>query len=103
MTLSIEHNYRQVLYVPAQSPGNIAQVVFHRRVDINHSARGWADYNLVHIDVRRVQQTAALSGGQNGDRVVGSQSAKVRSFQRIDCNIDFRAGGGHFVADTKAA
>src|SRR5712691_1368340 len=83
----IQNDHGQVFDVATQTARNVAQVVFDGRVDVDHAARRWPDDDLVHVNIRRVQQTAALSRRQHGDRVVRAERAQVRAFQRIDGDV----------------
>jgi len=49
---------------------------------------GRADDDLVHVDVGRVEQTAFFRSREDGDGVCGAGGAEVRSFERIDRDVD---------------
>src|SRR5262245_31605852 len=51
VALAIQNNHRQVFDVPAQAPRDVAQVILHRRIDVDYSARRRPDDDLVHVDV----------------------------------------------------
>src|SRR5712692_84088 len=86
---AIQIDHGQVFDVATQTPRDVAQVVFDGRVDVDHPARRWPDDDLVHVNIRRVQQTATLGSRQHGDRIVRAERAQVRAFQRIDGNVHF--------------
>ena len=72
--------------------GEIADVLFGRRVEIDDALRiAGADRDLVHVDVGRVQQRAALGHGHGGDRARHVLGAQRRAFERIDRDVDLRA------------
>ena len=56
----IEHRDDQVVDVAGQRPRDGLQVVGDRRIEIDHVARGRRDDQLLHVEVGRVQQSAAL-------------------------------------------
>jgi len=70
MARTIENNDGQIFHVPTQTPRNIFQVFFNRSIDIDHSARRRTDNDLVHVNVRCVEQAATLSGRQDSDRII---------------------------------
>ena len=72
----------------SKARGDVAQVLGHRRVEVDHAARGRADDDLVHVDVGRVEQAAALGGGEHRDRVRGAGGAEVGALERIDRDVD---------------
>ena len=51
---------------------------------------GGPDHDLVHVDIRRVQQTAFFRRRQHGDRVGRASGAEVGSLQRIDRDVHLR-------------
>jgi hypothetical protein len=101
--LAIQNDHRQVFNIAAQPPGDVPQVVFHRRVDVDYSSRGRSHDDLVHVDIRRVQQASAFGCCQDRDCIVSAQRAKVRAFEWIYCNIDFGTGCRQLFADAEAS
>ena len=64
------------------------------------SAIAGADGDLLHVDVGRVEQAAALGHGEDADRIRLVLGAEGRAFERIDGDIDLRAlAGADFLAD----
>src|SRR6185369_3150808 len=59
--------------------------------------------DLVHVNIRRVQQTTAFGSSQHGDRVVRAKSAEVCAFERIDSDVDLRTRFGNLLTDAKSA
>ena len=90
----IEHDHDQVLDPAAQRLGDGAQVEAHRRIEIDDVARARADDQLLHVDVRRVEQAALLRRRQHGQRVRRAGGAQVRALERIDGDVDFRIVAG---------
>ena len=73
--------------------GEIADVLLRRRVEIDHALGiAGADRDLVHVDVGRVEQRAALGHRHGGDRARHVLGAQRRAFERIDRDIDLRPG-----------
>src|SRR5215813_1008444 len=101
--LAIQNDDCQILNVPAKPPRDVFEVVFHWSVNINHPARRWPDNDLVHVNVRSIQESASLSGCQDRNGIIGSQRAKVRPFERIDRYINFRTYFSYVFGNTKAA
>ncbi len=80
--------------------GKIADVVLGRRIEIDDALRiAGADRDLLHIDVGRMQQRAAIGHGDGGDRARHVLGAERGAFERIDRDIDLRAA---LVADLLA-
>ena len=52
----------------------------------------WADRQLVHIDVGRVEQVAFLGHGQHGERIGSGLGGDRGAFQRIERDVDLGAG-----------
>ena len=70
-----------------------------RRVDVNVRRRLTADRELLHVRVRRVQQTAALGDRHNGDRVRQPVGDEVRTLDRVNGDIDLGAARPDLLAD----
>ena len=81
--------------------GQIANVVLRRRIEIDDALRvARADRDLLHVDVRRMQQRAAVGHRHGGDRARHVLGAQRGAFERIDRDIDLRAGVvADFLAD----
>ena len=54
-----------------------------------HAARGGADHDLLHVDVGRVEQPAALGSGEHRDRAGAAGGAQVGALERVDRDVDF--------------
>ena len=52
------------------------------------------DDQLLHVEIRRMQQPAALGRGEHGDGVRRAGGAQVRALQRIDGDVDRRQRAG---------
>ena len=72
--------------------GEPADVLLGRRIEIDQ-ADGIAgtDRNLLHVNVRRVEQRAAFGHRHRGDGARHVLGAQRRAFERIDGDIDPRA------------
>ena len=72
-------------------------------VEVDHAVRiAGADRELVHIDVGRVEQVALLGDGEHGQRVGAGLGGDRRALQRIERDVDARAGalrGADLLAD----
>ena len=81
--------------------GEPADVVLGRRVEIDDALRiAGADRDLLHVDVGRVQQRAAVGHRHGGDRARHVLGAQRRAFERIDRDVDLRALlGADLLAD----
>src|SRR4029434_5047577 len=91
MPRTIQHDHGQVFNITAESTGNVLQVIFDWRVNINYTSRRRAHDNLVHVDVRRIQESTTLGRGEYRNRVVCPERAQVRALQRVNRDIHFRA------------
>src|SRR5687767_558706 len=63
----------------------------------------WTDDDLVHINVRRIEQAAALSCRQHGNRVIGAERAKVSTLERVDRDVYLRTRLRKFLTRVKSA
>ena len=79
----------------------IADVLLRRRIEIDHALGiAGADRDLVHVDVGRIEQRSALRHRHGGNRARHVLGAQRRAFERIDRDIDLRAGlAPHLLAD----
>src|SRR5438445_12506335 len=84
---AVENDDDEVLLVAVEAAGNGADVVDHRRVQVDGPFAARADHNFFRIQIGRVQQAAFFAGGQHGDGVGGAGSAEVGAFERLDGNI----------------
>ena len=101
MARPVEQHRRDALGLDALGFGERADVLVGRRVEVDH-VLGIAgpDRDLVHIDVGRVQQCAALGDGDGGDGARHVLGAQRRAFQRIDRDVDLEAAlGADLLAD----
>ena len=90
LSLAIEDAHCQIFDVPTKPAGNVLQVIFHWRINIDDAAARWPNYNLVHVDIGGIEQAVAFGSRQDGDRIVGSQGTEIGALQRIDSNVYFR-------------
>src|SRR3989442_1163955 len=89
VTGTVEHNDDQILHVALQPLGNVLQVVRHRRVHLYGTLTRWADDNLFHVAVGRVQQAASFGSRQHRDGAGRARGAQICAFQRIDGDVHF--------------
>ncbi len=68
----IEHDDDQVLDVALEAAGDRAQVVGYRRVQADGVLGARPHDQLLHVQVGRMEQAAALGRGQHRDRVRGA-------------------------------
>src|SRR6185369_1297055 len=92
-----------VFDVASQATRDVFEIVFNRSIDIDDAARGWSNDDLVHVSVRRVQQTTTFGSSENGDCVVGAKGAEVCAFERVDSDVDFGTRFGNLLANAKPA
>ena len=89
---ALEHERGDFLGLHALGLGERDDVLVGGRVEIDDAGRiARADRDLLHIDVGRVQQRAALGHGHDGDGAGHVLGAKRGAFQRIDGDIDLGA------------
>jgi hypothetical protein len=98
---AIDNKRRDTLGADAFLLGQRVNVVFGRGIEIDYAgAVARADCDLLHVDVRCVEQRAALSHRHGGDRARHVFRAQGRTFQRIDCDVHFGTGAlAHVFAD----
>ena len=88
MARAVEDHDGQVFNVAREAARDGLEVVFDGRVNVNRAARRRPDDDLVHVDVGRVQESAALRGGEHGDGVVRAERAEVRAFQGVNGDVN---------------
>src|SRR6186713_909133 len=59
-------------------------------IEADRVPRPRPDDQLLHVEIRRVQQTALGGGGEHGDRIRCAGRAQVGAFERIDGDVDLR-------------
>ena len=92
MARPIEDQRRDLGRLHAFGLGEAADVLLGRRIEIDHAVGiAGADRDLLHVDVRRVEQRAAFRHRHGGDRARHVLGAQRRAFERIDRDIDLRA------------
>src|SRR5690606_34923147 len=84
----VKTDHRKIIHVTAESASDVLKVLADGGFYIDRSPARWADDDLVHVNVRSVKQAAAFGSGKHRDRVIRTQSAKVRTFKRIDRDVD---------------
>src|SRR5256714_1295838 len=87
---AVEDDDGQVFDVAAKPARDGLEVVLDGRVNVNRAARRRPDDDLVHVDVGRVQEPAALGGGEHRVGVVRARAAGVCALGRV--NGDFNVG-----------
>ena len=92
MTGPIQQDGGDLRRLDALRLGELPDVVFHRRIEIDGALRiTRTDRDLVHVAIRRVQQRAAVGHRDGGDRSGHVLGAQHRALKRIDGDIDLRA------------
>ena len=66
---AVEHHHGELVHLAAEAARDRAQVLAHRGIEIDQMLRARPDDELLHVDVGRMQQAAALGGGEHGDGV----------------------------------
>ncbi len=93
MARTIEHQHGDRGGIDALGLGEPADVVGRRRVEFDDALLvAGADRDLLHVDVGRVQQRAAIGHRHGRDRARHVLGAQRGAFERIDGDIDLRAG-----------
>jgi len=88
---TIENDHSQVFDVATQPAGNVAQIIFDRRVDVDLLRATMAQRRSCPYRCRaHASNSPAFGSSQHRDRVVRAERAQVRAFERIDGNIDLR-------------
>jgi hypothetical protein len=91
---SIEDRNSQVLNVDVLGLSQGLEVLSWRTIEIDYAAADDAARNLIHISVRAAQQFAALGERYARQSVRAAGGGDKRTFERIDCDIDFGASSG---------
>src|SRR5207248_1515421 len=71
---------------------NHLQVEFHGRIKIDSILARRSHDKLLHVTVRRMQQSTAFRSCKNGNRVGSAGCTQIRSFERINGDVNFRQG-----------
>ena len=87
---SIQHDDHEVLDLTPETSGNRFKVVGRRRVQVDGVLRAWPDHQLLHVEIGRVQQSAAVRGREHGDGVRRTGRTQVRALERIDRDVHLR-------------
>jgi hypothetical protein len=88
MPFAVEDDDGQLVDVALKGLGDLVEVFMHGVGEAHEVGRGRTDDDLVHVDVGCVGEAAFLRGCQDGDGVRGAGGAEVRSFERIDGDVD---------------
>ena len=88
--LALEHDDDEIMDIPVEAPRDLAQVVGHRRIEIDRVLRLRPHDQLLHVDVRRVEQPTPLGRGQHGYGPRRPGGAQIRPLQRVDGDVDLR-------------
>ena len=67
--------------------GDCAQIVGHRRIQVDRALAGGAHDNFFHVQIGRVKQAALFARGENRDRAGRAGGAEVGAFERVDGDI----------------
>src|SRR6267143_2274185 len=104
----VQNHHHEILNISLQPLCDRLQVVGHRSIQVDRPLARRPHHQLFHVQVRRMQQAAAVAGGQHGDSVCGSGRAEVGSFQRIHGDVHLRKQGlrrvrrqAHFFSDVQ--
>ena len=90
---AIEHQYRDRGSVDALGLGQAVDIVGRRRIKLDHAfGKARTDGDLLHVDVGRMEQRAAIRHRHGRDRARHVLGAQRRALQRIDGDVDLRAG-----------
>src|SRR5438132_11090016 len=87
---AVEDDHHQVFHIAVQAPGNRAQVVRYRRIQFDRAFTRRPHDDLFHVNVRRVEQSSLLAGGQYGNGVGRSGGAEVGALERVHSDIHRR-------------
>ena len=80
--------------------GNVMQVGFQRQVQVDRPFCAWADNQLFHVHVWRVQEAAFIANSQYGQRVCLTHCRHACAFDRIDGDVDrITKTGPDFLTD----
>ena len=84
----VEHDDDQVGHRAVQPLRNRVEILLDRRVEVDRTARGRADDDLLHVAVGCLQEATAGRGRQHRDRTRRAGRAEVRALERIDRDVD---------------
>jgi len=86
----IEHDDDEIFDPAAVCLRNRPKIEANRRVEVDHVASARADDELLHVNVRRMEQAATFGRGQDSQRIRRSGGAQIRALERIDGDVDWR-------------
>ena len=100
VAVAVEDAGHQVRHLALLGLGKFAQVLADRCVEIDHAVgQTAADGDLVHVDVRRVQEIAVFGQCHDGERAGAALGGECGAFQRIDGDVHWRSAGADRLTD----
>ena len=84
----IEDDHHQILHAAAERLCDRAEVEAHGCVEIDDIPRAWTDNQLLHVDIRGMEQATALRRRQDRQRVGRARRAEVGALERIDGDVN---------------
>ena len=95
-----QHGDGQLAQRLVQRAGDIAQVLFQRQIEIDSAFSAWADNQLFHIHIRRVEEAAFIADRHHCQGISLAHRRHPSTFDGIDGDIHRIAlAGAHFFAD----
>src|SRR5688572_11106329 len=88
MARPVEDNNRKVFDLAIKPSSDRFQILRNGSIQVQRSLASRAGDNLLHVPIRRVQQSTGLRDSKHSDRIRCASSAKIRTFERVHGNID---------------
>src|SRR5688500_6250335 len=85
--LALEDDDGEILHVSAEAVRDDAQVGRDGELHAHFAGGRGTNTQLLHIDVGRMEQSAALGNGKHADRAVAPGSDEVGAFERVDGDV----------------
>ena len=101
MAFAVQQYNSQVAYFSVKGFGNALQVFAYRCVDVDAAFGTRANGNFIHIHIGSVKQASFGSNSNYGDSARLAFGNKVRAFNRVNRNINFRAARTDMLADVQ--
>ena len=102
MASTVHHHDHQIRHRDAEALTEDVDVLGRTLANVDLALGGRRCSQLLHIKVRRIEQTAGFRSRQNSHRTALTVGAEVGAFAGVNSKVNARSGAAaHFLADIK--
>ena len=101
MTFPVKNNNCQVRNLSVHCISNVLQIFCYGSIDVDTAFCSWSDADFLHIHIRSMKLTSFRSNSQYCNGSILSFGNQIRSFYRIDSNINFFSACTYMFPDIK--